>query len=43
VPIPISYVTRMGYLWKNGEVYHYDPTADAMVWPSNAAVWVTGR
>ena len=24
-PIPISYVTRAAYLWKNGEVYAYDP------------------
>ena len=23
-PIPISYVTRAAYLWKNGEVYAYD-------------------
>jgi hypothetical protein len=41
-PIPISYVTRSGYLWRMGEAYHYDRTVDATVWPSNAAVWVTG-
>jgi hypothetical protein len=35
-PIPIGYVTRAGYLWRSGEVYHYDPTADP-------AVWVTGN
>jgi uncharacterized repeat protein (TIGR01451 family) len=25
-PIPIEYVTNAGYLWKVGEVYHYDAT-----------------
>jgi len=25
-PIPIDYVTRAGYLWKNGECYGYDST-----------------
>jgi len=24
-PIPIGYVTRAGYLWRTGEVYHEDP------------------
>jgi alpha-tubulin suppressor-like RCC1 family protein len=42
VPIPIGYMTRAGYLWKGGEAYHYDRTVDATVWPTNAAVWVTG-
>jgi hypothetical protein len=42
VPIPIGYVTRAGYLWKGGEAYHYDRTVDPTVWPTNAAVWVTG-
>jgi hypothetical protein len=42
-PIPIGYVTRAGYLWRSGEVYHYDPTADPAVWPTNPAVWVTGN
>jgi hypothetical protein len=42
VPIPIAYITRAGYLWKNGEAYHYVPTADPAVWPTNATVWVTG-
>ncbi len=23
-PIPINYLTRAGYLWKGGEIYHYD-------------------
>jgi hypothetical protein len=23
-PIPMNYVTRCGYLWRQGEVYHYD-------------------
>jgi hypothetical protein len=35
-PVPIEYVTRAGYLWKNGEVYHYDP---AQACPS---CWVPG-
>jgi len=26
-PIPIDYLTRAGYLWKQGEVYHYDALA----------------
>ncbi|RME90482.1 MAG: hypothetical protein D6766_13195, partial [Verrucomicrobia bacterium] len=26
-PIPLSYVTRAGYLWKHGEAYAYDPAA----------------
>jgi hypothetical protein len=42
VPIPIAYVTRAGYVWKAGEAYHYDPTVDPTIWPTNAAVWVTG-
>jgi hypothetical protein len=42
VPTPIGYVTRAGYLWKNGEAYHYDRTVDPTIWPTNAAVWVTG-
>jgi len=25
-PIPIEYPTNAGYLWRNGEVYHYDGT-----------------
>ena len=25
-PIPIEYPTNAGYLWRNGEVYHYDAT-----------------
>jgi hypothetical protein len=28
-PIPLTYVTRAGYLWKNGEAYLYDPTKGA--------------
>jgi hypothetical protein len=42
VPIPISYITRAGYLWKGGEAYHYDRTVDPTIWPTNATVWVTG-
>lgn len=26
-PIPAEYVTRAGYLWRQGEVYHYDAKA----------------
>lgn len=28
-PIPLSYVTRAGALWKHGEAYEYDPTLGA--------------
>ncbi|MCP5115396.1 MAG: YkgJ family cysteine cluster protein, partial [bacterium] len=27
-PIPIDYVTNAGFLWKLGEVYHFDPAQD---------------
>jgi hypothetical protein len=43
VPIPIAYVTRAGYIWKNGETYHYDPSVDPAIWPSDARVWGTGN
>jgi len=33
-PIPVEYVTNAGYLWKMGEVYHYDGS----VYPP----WVSG-
>lgn len=26
-PIPVNYVTRAGFLWRNGELYRLDPTA----------------
>ena len=35
-PIPIDYLTRAGYLWKQGEVYHYEATATAPL------CWVLG-
>jgi len=32
-PIPMDYVTRAGYLWRNGECYSYDPSKDPpMCW-----------
>jgi hypothetical protein len=36
IPIDVNYVTRAGYLWKNGEAYHYDSTQAAPLW------WQTG-
>jgi hypothetical protein len=33
-PIPVEYVTNAGYLWKVGEVYHYDQQA--------SPPWVSG-
>jgi ribosomal protein L35AE/L33A len=33
-PIPISYVTNAGYIWKTAELYHYDP--------SQTPPWVPG-
>lgn len=35
-PIPISYVTNAGYIWKAGEVYYYDPAQ------TPPACWVPG-
>jgi hypothetical protein len=35
-PIPIDYLTRAGYLWKQGEVYHYDAI------PTPPLCWVLG-
>ena len=29
IPVPLSYVTRAGALWKGGEVYAYEPDAGA--------------
>lgn len=29
VPIPVSYVTRAGFLWKRGEAYVFDPASGA--------------
>ncbi len=29
VPIPVNYVTRAGFLWRNGEKYRLDPAAGA--------------
>ncbi len=35
-PIPLDYVTRAGFLWKNGEVYRFDPSiTQPPIW------WVT--
>lgn len=31
-PIPLDYVTRAGFLWKNGETYRLDPNLPAPVW-----------
>jgi len=31
-PIPISYVTRAGYIWKKGENYHYISGQSAPMW-----------
>ena len=36
-PIPIDYVTNAGFLWKVGEVYHFDPTQDPPWVPGAAA------
>jgi hypothetical protein len=35
-PIDINYLTRVGYLWRNGELYHYDGTL------SPPGCWVPG-
>src|SRR5207248_10637153 len=32
-PIPVDYVTRSGYIWKNGEQYRFDASV------SNAPLW----
>ncbi len=39
-PIPAEYVTRAGYLWRQGEVYHYDAKAGAppLCWVPGPAV-----
>lgn len=37
-PIPMNYVTRCGYLWRQGEVYYYDDAnAPPLCWKSGTA------
>ncbi len=37
-PIDVNYVTRAGYLWKNGELYHYDSSQTApLSWQTGSA------
>ena len=40
-PIPIEYVTNAGYIWKMGEVYHYDSTKSPPFSPGAANAGVS--
>jgi hypothetical protein len=41
VPALIAYVTRAGFLWRSGEVFHRDPACDD-TYPDDAQCWVPG-
>ena len=43
-PIPISYVTNTGYIWKSGETYVYDSTKSAPnCWVPSILVTINGK
>jgi YVTN family beta-propeller protein len=41
VPALIAYVTRAGFLWRSGEIFHRDP-ACAETYPNDAQCWLPG-
>jgi len=43
-PVPVNYVTRAGFLWRNGELYHLDPIVGGapLWWVPKAGVTPNG-